>query len=195
MAINSKLVLAGISGQTGTPSLAWFGPDLTPLPTDAATALNAGFLDLGIVEETGAVITPTPTTVEIDGYGMFSAARVITTKESLNFKIIGRETNAVSLNLYNRLPLTGTGTTVVTPVTGVASVNQGPARSIRYTCVLDATDGPNKVRKVFPSVELTGKDPETISRAANLAYGMMFSAYPDANGVAMYTYYVLDALK
>lgn len=195
MTINPKLILAGIAGNAGTPSLAWFAPAATALPADASTALAAAYLDLGIVSNEGGVFDTAITTEAIDGFGMYGPARVLTTDEALTFKITGRETNPVSLALYNRLPLTGAGAPTVTALTGAVDVTTGPARSQTYVAVFDSVDGLNKIRKVLPSVELTGKDSEAISKAANVAYGMTFAAYPDSSGVTMYSYYILDALK
>lgn len=195
MTINRKLILAGIAGSAGTPSLAWFAPQATALPTDATTALVAAYLDLGIVSEDGLSIDTSVSTEEIEGYGLFSAARVITTKEAKSFKITGRETNPVSLALYERLPLTGAGAPTVTPASGAMAVTSGQSRSQTYVAVFDAVDGANKIRKVCPSVELIDKDSEQISKAANVAYGMTFTAYPDSSGNSVYTYYILDALK
>lgn len=192
MATNANLILAGISGQAGTPSLGWFAVPGTALPTDASTSLNAAFKDLGLVSEDGLNISTNVNTQEVDAYGLFSPARIITTSEAKTFKITGRETNPVSLALWTRQLLTAV---TVTPVTGAASVTEGVSRSVKYSAVFDAVDGNNKIRKVCPSVELIGKDDESISKAANVAYGMTFTAYPDSSGISVYTYYVLDALK
>src|SRR4051812_16647841 len=100
MTYNRDLILAGIAGQGGTPSLAWFAPTATALPTDATTALNAAFKDLGLVNANGGVFDADIDTTEIEAYGLFAPARVITTKEKTTFKVTGIETNIVSLSLY-----------------------------------------------------------------------------------------------
>lgn len=191
MTINRDLILAGI----GTPSLQWWAPRGTALPTDASTALATEYLDLGLVAVEGAEYSVAITTEAIDAFGIGAPARVVTTSEITTFKVSGLETNLVSAALYNRLPLTGAGSPTVTAATGAMAVTSGPSRSITYVSVTDMVDGANKIRKVCPNVELTGKDPEAIAKGKNVAYGMEFTACPDANGVAVYTYYILNALK
>lgn len=188
MSTNRELILAGI----GLPSLQWFAPTATALPTDASTALAVDYLDLGLVAVEGADYNTAITNETIEAYGLGSPARVITTNETVTFKITGLETNPVSIDLYNRQPL---GTTTITGATGAAAVTSGPSRSVTYVSVTDMVDGANKIRKVCPNIELTNKDPEPIAKGKGVAYGMEFTAYPDASGIAVYTYYILDALK
>lgn len=190
MTANPDLVLAGL----GTPSLAWWAPNGTALPTDASTALAADYLDMGWCAETGADIAYNTETVEIDGFGSFAPVRTLITKETTTFQIVGRETNVVTQALYRRLPLTGAGAPTVA-TTGAMAVTDGPARDLKYVGVLDSLDGNNKVRKVFPNARQTGRMNEQIAKAQNLSYGMTFTAEPDENGVSVYTYFLLDALK
>lgn len=191
MAANADLILAGL----GTPSLAYFGPSGTTLPTDATTALAAAYLDAGWVAETGADIAYASEAVDIEGYGSLQPARTILTKETLTVKLNFRETNIVSQAVYRRLPVSGVGSPTVTAATGALNVTDGPSRSIKYVGVLHTIDGANVVRKVFPNLRPTSRDNEQISKAANMAYGVTFTAEPDGSGISQYTYFILNALK
>lgn len=191
MTANADLILAGL----GTPSLAFFGPSGTTLPSNATTALAAGYLDAGWVAETGADIAYASETADIDGYGSMSPARTLKTKETLTVKLIFRETNVVTQAVYRSLPVSGSGAPSVVTSTGALDVTDGPTRSIKYVGVLHTIDGLNVVRKVFPNLRPTARDNESISKAQNMAYGVTFTAEPDSTGVTQYTYYILNALK
>lgn len=195
MAANSNLILAGVAGQGGTPSLAWFAPTGTAAPTDASTALAAAYLDAGWCDQSGITVNSATSTTDIAGFGTYSAVRTLTTKVDQTAKVIMLETNTVSLAVYNRLPLTGTGAPTVTAVTGAASVSTGQARVQRYAVVFDTTDGLNKLRIYCPQVEVSNQDPLTVSQGAPVQYGVELKTYPDGSGNSAYFYYVLNALK
>lgn len=185
-----NLILAG----TGDPSLTFWAPTETALPTDATTALAAAYLDGGYIAESGADISRNTETVEIDAYGTFAPVRTLVTKETTSFGLSFRESNLVSLSVYNRLPLTGDDALTATTA-GAVDVTDGPARDLTYVCVIDSLDGLNKVRKVFPRVRVTGRMNEQIAKAQNIAYGVTLTAEPDSNNISSYSYYILDALK
>lgn len=195
MAANSNLILAGVAGQGGTPSLAWFAPAGTAAPTDATTALVAAYLDAGWCEQSGITVNSATSTTDISAFGSYNAVRTLTQKVDQNVKLIMLETNMTTLAIYNRLPLTGTGAPTVTAVTGAASVTTGQARTQRYSAVFDTTDGLNKIRIYCPSVEVINQDPLTISQGAPVQYGVDLKTYPDGSGNSAYFYYVLNALK
>lgn len=188
---NPDLILAGL----GTPSLAFFAPAGQALPTDATSSLAAAFKDAGICAETGADISYQSEQVDIPGYGLAGPARTITTSEKLSVKLVFRETNPVTQAVYRRLPLTGSGSPSVTSATGALSVTDGPVREVKYVGVLHTIDGLNIVRKVFPNLRPTTRDNEAITKAQNMAYGVMFAAEPDSAGNTQYTHYILNALK
>lgn len=188
---NPDLILAGL----GTPSLAHFAPAGTTLPADATSTLAAAFKDAGICAASGADIAYATESTGIDGYGLAGDARTVVTKETLTVKTIFRETNLVTQAVYRKMPITGAGSPSVTSATGALSVTDGPTRSIKYVGVLHTIDGLNIVRKVFPNLRPTGRDNEAISKAQNMAYGVTFTAEPDADGITQYTHYILNALK
>ena len=190
MAVDANKVLAGIAGLDGTPSLAWFAPEGTTLPTDPTSALDAAFLDLGFCSTDGLTISTDTESEDIQAYGSFSIVRRIISSETKTFSVTGLETNTVSLAIQNRLPLDE----VVADVDGSIAVDFGEARSVRYAAVFTAMDGDNLIRKVCPAVELGEVGDEAISRGTNIAYEFTMTAYPDENGKSVYSYYLVDAL-
>lgn len=187
-------VLAGIAGQGGTPSLAWFAPQGTALPTDATTALAAGYLTAGYCAESGLTISTATNSTDINAYGVGSPVRTLVTSEKQTGKIGFLETNAVTQAIYRRLPLTGEGAPVADATTGALAVTEGPVRVQTYVGVFTATDGANIIRKVVPLLQVTDKDDEAIAQASSIQYGVTFTAYPDGNGVSVYTYYIVPNL-
>jgi hypothetical protein len=191
VAADPRNILAGVSGLGNAFELAFFADAGATLPTDATAALDAGFKSVGIVTADGVGSSTSTGTNEIDGFGAFSPLRTLITSEVRTFTVTGEETNPVTLAIKSRLaiasaPTPGAGT-------GAVAITEGAARDVLYAAVFHAVDGANVIRKVLPSVRLTGIADENIAKAANIAYGFTFTAYPDSNGNSVYSYYILDA--
>lgn len=195
MAANSNLILAGVAGQGGTPSLAWFAPAGSTAPADASTALDAAFKDGGWCDQSGITVNNATSTTDIAGFGSYNAVRTLTQKVDQTAKVIFLETNLVSLAIYNSLPLTGSGAPTLTALTGAINVTTGAARTQKYSAVFDTTDGLNKIRIYCPLVQVTNHDPLTVSQGAPVQYGVEIKTYPDSTGNSAYFFYILDALK
>lgn len=192
MTADPRNILAGISGLGNPFELAWFADPGAALPTDASTALDAGFTSLGIVSEDGVSDDKNVASTTIDGYGAFSTLRTLITSEERTFTVTGRETNLVTLAIKSRQSL---ASVTATATTGAVNITEGAARDVLYAAVFHAVDGANIIRKVCPSVRMITPASEAIAKAANIAYGFTFTAYPDANGNSVYSYYILDAFK
>jgi hypothetical protein len=183
-------VLAGVSalGTSGF-ELAWVAD--TPgavLPTDAVTALDTSFQSVGIVTADGVTGSNSIASTDIDAYGSFQPVRTLITGEVRTFAFTGEETNPVTLALKSRQKLAD----VTATAGGEVAITEGPARDTLYALVFHAIDGLNVIRKVVPSVRVTALSDEQIAKAANVAYGFTCTAYPDTNGVTVYSYYLLN---
>lgn len=187
-------ILAGIAGQGGTPSLAWFAPTATTLPTDASTAPAAGFLTAGYCAESGLVISTATSSTDINAFGVRGPARTLITSEKRTGKIGFLETNLVTQAVYHRMPVSGAGAPTAVATTGAVALVDGPARTQRYAAVFTAVDGANIVRKVVPQLEVTDIDDEVLAQGAPMQYGVTFTAYPDSTGVSIYTYLLVPNL-
>jgi hypothetical protein len=191
-------VLAGIAGQGGTPSLAWFAPPGTALPTDATTALAAAYLSAGYCAETGVNVATATASTDINAFGVTVPVRTLVTSEKRTGSLTMLETNLVSQAVYRKLPLPGSpgGVSLATggASTGAIQFTEGQARVQSYVMVITASDGTNLIRKVFPNVQITDKADETISQAAAITYGVTYTAFPDSTGAAVYTYMVVPNL-
>jgi hypothetical protein len=195
MAANADLILAGISGGGGGgTALAWFAPTGTAAPTSATSSLNAAFKDAGWISEDGLTKSVQEDVTDVPAFGTLVPVRKIVTKSEFSFKITMLEHNAVSLNVYNRLPLTGGSAIVIDPDDGTADWTEGTHRVQKYAAVFDLIDGANHKRCYCPSVEVTGRDDEQIKAAAVDSLGVTLTAYPGSDGVAAHWFILLDAL-
>jgi len=188
---NSALVLAG----TGPEDLAWFADEGTAHPTEANPfAALTGYETPGFCVESGAVTSYASETQGIPAYGTNQDVRTLLIRETTTVAIGFRETNRISQAVYRRMPISGPDAPSIGS-DGILAVTDGPMRDPVYVFITDAVDGANHVRKIYPRVRVTGRDPESVAKAANLAYSLTLTAEPDEDGVAVYTFFLLDALK
>ena len=187
---NSDLVLAGVSGGVGN-GLAWFAPLGTAAPTDAKTALAAAYKDAGLITENGLSKKVSESSKDIQAFGQGAPARTLVTSSKTTFDLAFLESNLVSLAVYNRKALGS----LTADATGAIDFTEGVHQTQKYAAVFDVIDGPNHIRMFCPSVEVTDRQDLSISAGNEISYGVTLTAYPGADGVAIHTFMVLDALK
>jgi hypothetical protein len=190
MTANSDLILAGIAGGGTGSALSWFAPTGTTAPTTATAALAAGFLDAGWCTEDGVTRKVSEDSTDVAAFGSTVPVRVLVTKAKFEFSVGFLEANAVSLCVYNRLPLGG----LTISSTGATDFTEGTHRVQKYAAVFDVVDGLNHIRCYCPSVEVTDREDFSIKAGAVIQYGVTLTAYPNSAGVAAHWYYVLNAL-
>jgi hypothetical protein len=191
MATDNKKILAGVeAGGTGG-SLAWFAPLGTTLPTSTATALNAAFLDAGWVSSDGLSQKVSESNNDIPAYGTIVPVRTLTTSSKRTFDLTFLESNTTSLAVYNRLALNA----ITVATDGSFSFDTGAPSAQQYAAVFDIIDGNNHVRAVAPIVQNTGPGDLNVKAGEAIAYPVQLTAFPDTSGVAIYWYYLVDALK
>ena len=180
-------VLAGLAGSAGAFSLCWVADsDSVVAPTDASTALDSSFVDLGIVTTDGATTSTNITSTDINGFGSYQPVRTLIQSEVLTVHFVAQETNKVTAAIKTRQALAD-----VTVTTGhKIALTRGPGRDAHYAVVLDALDGTNHVRKFYPSARLTALGDQQIGFGAAIVYDFTFTAYPDDSGVSEYEYII-----
>lgn len=159
----------------------------TPLPTDVTTALNAAFKKVGFVSDDGLTEGEDRSTDTITAWG---GAVVATTQSSFE-KTFGF-TMIEFLNANAQKLLRGDANVTAT----VANGTHGAQLTIRETAdlpapkamVIDIVSGTAKVRHVIPSGQVTDSDDINWTDEDPAGLPVTFSAYPDANGVYVYTY-------
>lgn len=191
MATVNANILAGVEAGGAGGSLAWFAPTGTALPTDTSTALNTAFKDAGWISSNGLSRKVAESTSDITPYGTIVPARTLTTSSKRTFDIEFLESNAVSLAIYQRVALSS----ITVAVDGSFSVTEGGASNQQWSAVFDIIDGNNHIRAVAPFVQNTGPGDLNVRASESIAYPVTLTAYPDTNNVAIYWYYLVDALK
>lgn len=188
-------IIAGISGEDGLPDLVWFAPEGSAAPTDASTALDPAFLSPGITNSDGFVLTPSTSTTDITSFGVLGPSRTITTSEKTTGKVVMQQSGVVAQAVYHRMPVSGPGSPTVDTTTGEIAVTEGLGRTQRYALAVTSQDGLNGIRIYCPSVQVTNRDAFAIGGSAPALYGVELTAYPDATGISVYKWTVVNALK
>ncbi len=186
---NNLIVGTGAAGSDGT-GLAWFAATGTTAPTDATTALNAGFKDAGLIAEDGVTGAFQAQQKKIKAYGSTLAQRIIVTDEETTFQLKFLEVNEISMAVWHRKALTA-----ITPAvsTGAFSVTTGLYSPVFYSAVFDVIDGTNHIRMFCPKVEKTNTDNVQFSNGNEVSWGVTLTAYP-VSGVAVAWYYAIPSL-
>lgn len=170
---------------TGKPKVAGavFFADLgTTLPTDASSALAAGFSDLGYVSEDGVTNSNTPETDDINAWGGDVVLTVQTSKpDEFKFTLIESLNSGVLKVVY--------GDENVTVDNGAITVQATSAEQEEHAYVIDmALRGGAMRRIVIPNGkvkevgDIVYKDDEAIG------YEITLAALPNASGVTHYEY-------
>lgn len=189
---NRDLILAGINGggEAGN-SLAYFAPKGATAPTTATADPAAAFLDAGWITEDGLTGKVSESSTNIKAFGSFAPVRTIVTESIQTFDVAFMESNPVSLAVYHRKALDD----LTVSAAGLLDFTTGPAASENYAAIFDMVDGDNALRAYCPDVQVTDRGDLAVKAGEVLAYPVTLTAFPDADGVSVYWFYVLDALK
>lgn len=196
MAVNRDLILAGVNGGGTGASLAWFAPKGTTVPTavtGVGATLDAAFEDAGYISEDGLTKGVDENSNDVAAFGSLVPVRTLTTGSKVTFQMTFLESSVVALSVYNRLPLTGTGSLTVAAA-GTTDFTEGSQRTIEYAAVFDVVDGANYIRAVVPVLQVTDRSEYALKAGEPITYGVTCTAYPGSDGVAVHWYYLLDAL-
>ena len=172
---------------TGKPKLAGavFFADLgTTLPTDASSALAAGFSDLGYVSEDGITNSNTPESDDIEAWGGQVVLTVQTSKpDEFKFTLIESLNSGVLEVVY------GDGNVSVNGGTGAITIQATSAEQEEHSYVIDMImRGGALKRIVIPNgkvkevSDIVYKDDEAVG------YEVTISALPNGSGVTHFEY-------
>lgn len=186
---NNLLVATSAAGADGT-GLAWFATVGTTAPTDAVTALNAGFKDSGLISEDGVTLALNETSKKIKAYGSQNTQRTVVTDQETTFALKFLEVNEVSSAVFHRKAI---GSITPTVSTGAFSVTTGTYSRVLYAAVFDVVDGTNHIRMYCPSCEVTNRDNIQFSNGNEIPWGVTITAYPVA-GTSIAWYYAVPNL-
>jgi hypothetical protein len=190
MAATPAYVLAAIAGGATAVELCWVADSAgAVLPTTPSVALDASFKSAGYVTPDGGTVSTNIAQTDVPVFGSTSPVRTIITQETLTIATTFLETNKVTEALETRQALTA-----ITVTGAVMSTTRGASRDATYAFVLDAKDGTNLIRKVYPKIRVTNVGDAVVGYNGVLQHPFTFTAYTDASGNSEYRYTLVTGL-
>ena len=184
--------MEGISAiLTGSPITATGGilsaPLSTTRPTDAVTALPAGFVKKGYVGEDGVTKKVDKTDEKVKAWGG-STVKIVRQEHSVSYSWTFLESgNAEVLKA-----LVGEENVTITPATATHG-NQIEVRETgqmvpRESWLLEMKDGDTAIREYAPDGQLAYSGDVQFVHSNVISYTVTLEAFPDSNGVKSYTW-------
>ena len=184
--------MEGISAiLTGSPITATGGilsaPLSTTRPTDAVTALPAGFVKKGYVGEDGVTKTVDKTDEKIRAWGG-ATVKIVRQEHSVSYSWTFLEAgNAEVLKA-----IYGVDNVIITP----ATVDHGAQIEVRETgqmlprasWLMEMKDGDTAIREYIPDGQLAVSGDVQFVHSNVISYTVTLEAFPDANGVKSYSW-------
>ena len=170
----------------GASGAVYVAPTGTALPTAIAPALNAAFIDYGLITEDGITFEPSMEQEILRSWQVLGRVRTIVTQRDIQI--------AFALQQWNELtvPFTFGGGTVVKTVGPPAYWTYSPTetqvRDVR-AMVVTWLDGARAYRLVLPEVEVTDLASFTLAKTAEAALGVTVNAISGA--AAGYTWKII----
>jgi len=187
MAVDTDLIRAWTDGAVYTHDRTTPGT-ITP-PTNASTALAAGFLMIGAITSDGITESTSQDRTDIFIWQNNALARRIPGQFTKTWQFAAAETSLVTLGV--QFP----GSTITRTAEGATVAEKPPVADVR-AWVLEGLDGTNrKMRLYLPKAEVTERGDVVSSSEDITAYEWTLSAYVDGSGVVAYRYYLDDDMK
>lgn len=176
---NSTLVVAGKPKVGGA---IWSAPLGTTLPTDATTALNVAFKDLGYVSDDGLTNELTTDTEEIKAWGGDTVLTAQTgTSDTFTYKLIEALNIEVLKEVYGANNVTGT------LATGI-KISVNSKEKIEHVIVIETIVRDKFKRIVLPIAKIKEMAEITYVDGEPVGYEVTVQALPDSNGNTHYEY-------
>ena len=162
-------VLVGVTGG------AYVAPEGTTLPTDATTALNAAFEEVGYISEEGVSQSISEDVTDLKAWQNGDVVRKIQTGHDLTYSFTMIETSDVTLATYYGNYAAGT-----VEIDGT----QLPHKS----WVIEVADGDDDLRIVIPDGQITERGDLVFQNGDAVGYQITITCFPDDSGVKAYQY-------
>lgn len=163
--------------RVGVTGGAYHAPTASTLPTDATTARDAAFKDVGYISEDGVSQTINSDTTEIKAWQNGDTVRKVQTAHDVSFTFTMIETSAETLKVFYA---DAAATATAVEVTG--------AQSPHEAWVIEVLDGLQTIRIVLPDAQVTDRGDVVYKTDEAIGYEITLTAYPDTSGVKAYVY-------
>lgn len=161
MALDVTDIVVGLTGGV------WKAVPATALPTDATTALIAGYLELGYITEGGVSQSMDEQTTTLKGWQNGDTVRTVQTGHDLVYSFAAMESNPNVLTaFYGNM------------TAGKIEVNGSSGTRGRW--VIQVIDGAKQVRIVIPDGQLTDRGDVQYTNSAAAIFPMSITCYPDS---------------
>lgn len=180
---NSTYVTAGKPKVGGAVYRAPLG---TALPTDATTALNVAFIDLGYCSDAGVTNTNSIESDDVKAWGGDTVLSLQTDKtDTFTFTLIEAMNEEVLKATFGDANVTGE---LATGITIAANASEQQEKAWVIEMVLKGANA--KKRIVIPQAKVTEIGDIVYSDSEAVGYELTLTAVPDTNGNTHYEYVV-----
>ena len=177
--MNSQNVTAGKPNIEGAIFVAPLG---STLPTDAVTALDAAYEELGYASDAGLANDMTRTSTEIKAWGGDTVLNVQTDKkDNFTLTLIEAKDENVLKQVFGDDNVTVSGTDIA------IKVNSKELSAHSWVINMILSGGYLK-RIVLPNAQVTNIDQVSYADASAVGYGLSLSCLPDSSGNTHYEY-------
>lgn len=179
MAITTTNIRAYQNGAVYTVNAGVTG---TPLPTDATTALNAAFRDLGSITDDGITDTTNQDTTDVYAWQGNALVKTLYGNYSKQFKVAAQETNGVALGLAYA------GSTITQQAWGISIAEKPIVQDIRPFIIHGISDSGKLQRIVIPQGQVVERGDIVWSSKDITVYEFTVRCYVDTSGNVAYRY-------
>lgn len=176
MALNATNARVGITGAIYKAALG------STAPTNATSALDAAFKDLGYISEDGIEESWDDSVTRYVAWQNATVIRSSVTDSVGTLKLTMIETKGLVLQTFYR------GSVLTEPTAGNYKLAVKPITADPSAWVLDVVDGTKLIRNYIGNGEITERGSVMWQNGEMVAYPVTVTFYPDANGDLMVKY-------
>jgi hypothetical protein len=185
MAVDVDLVRAY---QDGLVACSAFQVINATLPTDASSALDGAFSEVGSISSDGITEQTAQDTTDVYQWQQNALVRTLKGQFTKSFVFEAQETNLITLGVQFA------GSTITPTAEGLTIAEKPPVADVR-NWVLHGIDGNRALRLVIPRGEVAERGDVVWSAEGVTIYAWTLRCYVDSSGNVAYRYYLDSSLS